>query len=224
VTGWPSTVEELLAEQLRLAAERPEPWTAEPGCLVGGCFVCFPRGERGPGRAGDRGWAAAALDGEVAVVAGPAGAPYEAGLLALREGPLLEQAVRALRRMPGVLLVNATGRDHPRRAGLALHLGALLDVPSVGVTHRTLLARGDWPPDRRGASSPLLLDGERVGCWLRTRPGTRPLAVHAAWRTDPDVAVEVVLAAADGTRTPAPLRSARRAARAARAADRRDAG
>jgi deoxyribonuclease V len=219
VDVWPSSVEDLVAEQLRLAAETPELWSTTVGFRVGGCFVCFPRGAHGPGRPGDSGWAAAAVDHEIAVVRGVAAAAYEAGLLALREGPLLAQAVQALRRPPDVLLVNATGRDHPRRAGLAVHLGAVLDLPTVGVTHRPLLAEGPWPDDDQGASSPLLVDGARVGSWLRTRPGTRPLAVHAAWRTAPDVAIEVVLSASNGARTPTPLRRARRAAREARTAD-----
>jgi deoxyribonuclease V len=117
-----------------------------------------------------------------------------------------------------VLLVDATGRDHPRRAGLALHLGAVLDLPTVGVTHRPLLADGSWPDDEPGARTPLVLEGGVVGYWVRTRPGTRPLAVHAAWRTEPETAVEVVLSALAGHRAPEPLRRARRAARAARAA------
>jgi deoxyribonuclease V len=152
-------------------------------------------------------------------VAGRAAAPYEPGLLALREGALLEAAGGALAEPPEVLLVDATGRDHPRRAGLALHLGAVLDVPTVGVTHRPLVAEGPWPPDERGARSPLLLDDELVGYWLRTRPGTRPLAAHAAWRTDAEAAAGVVLAASR-LRTPEPLRQARRRARDARAASR----
>jgi deoxyribonuclease V len=147
---------------------------------------------------------------------GTAPASYEAGLLALREGPVLEAAVRGLSSPPEVLLVNATGRDHPRRAGLAVHLGAVLDLPTLGVTHRPLVARGDWPADERGARTPLVLDGELVGYWLRTRPGTRPLAVHAAWRTDSDTAVEIVLAHS-AARTPEPLRHARRVGRTARA-------
>jgi deoxyribonuclease V len=150
-------------------------------------------------------------------VTGTAGAPYEAGLLALREGRLLEQAVRALPRRPDVLLVDATGRDHPRRAGLALHLGAVLEVPTVGVTHRGLVAAGAWPPDEQDATSALLLGGELAGRWVRTRRGRRPLAVHAAWRTDPETAAEVVLACTKGVRTPEPLRRARMAARLARA-------
>lgn len=155
-----------------------------------------------------------------AVLAGTASGPYEPGLLALREGPLLEAAVRDLPEQADVLLVNAAGRDHPRRAGLALHLGAVLGLPSVGVTHRPLLAASagnQWPPDRYGASSPLIIDGDVVGFWLRTRAGVRPLAVHAGWRTTPEVAAEVVLKTWCARRTPEPIRQARRLARLARA-------
>jgi deoxyribonuclease V len=194
----------------------------EAAPAVGACVVCFPRGGAGPGAEGDPAWAAAAMVRgrrrlAEAVVAGRAGAPYAAGLLALREGPVLEAAARALDAAPDVVLVDASGRDHPRRAGLALQLGAILDLPTVGVTHRPLLAEGAWPDDARGATTDLLLDGERVGVWLRTRPGARPLAVHAGWRTGVDVAVDVVLAATGRHRTPEPLRRARHLARTARA-------
>jgi Endonuclease V len=87
-----------------------------------------------------------------------------------------------------------------------------LDLPTVGV-NRPLLATGEWPSEERDAEQPLLLARKRVGSWLRTRPGTRPLAVHAAWRTDPETALTIVRA----SRTPEPLRLARRAARTARA-------
>lgn len=195
--------------QEELARAAPPPWRPTEQMAIGGCFVCFERGPSGPGRKGESAWAAAALGGETAVVTGEAGDAYEAGLLALREGPLLEAAVRALRQRPDVLLVDATGRDHPRRAGLALHLGAVLDLPTVGVTHRPLLAEG--------AEGPLRIGDEHVGYWLCTREGTRPLAVHAAWRTDPETAVAVVTASLGRTRTPEPLRAARTAARSARA-------
>jgi deoxyribonuclease V len=221
VHEWPATAEELIQAQEELARGQPRPWQPAAELAVSGCFVCFVRGKTGPGTPGDPAWAAAALIRgrrlvASAVVGGEAGAAYERGLLALREGPLLEAAVRRLGERPGVLLVNATGRDHPRRAGLALHLGALLDVPTVGITHRLLLAKGEWPADERGASSPFRLEGETVGYWLRTRRGTRPLAAHAAWRTDAEAAVAVVAALAGRTRTPEPLRQARRLARAAR--------
>jgi len=217
VRQWPRTREALIEEQLRVAALDPELWRFEPGARVGGVFVCFARGGTGPGHASDPAWAAACVGEEWVVVPGVAGAPYEPGLLALREGPLLEAAVRALANPPDVLLVDATGRDHPRRAGLALHLGAVLDVPTIGVTHRPLVAEGAWSADERGACSPLLLEGDLVGYWLRTRAKTRPLAVHAAWRTEPVTVAEVVLSASQ-VRTPEPLRRARRRARSARAA------
>jgi deoxyribonuclease V len=222
---WPSDTDELIALQGSLAAAPAPDLSFDPAAPIGGCFVCFARGGTGSGTAGDPAWASAALTrrGRVqstVVVAGASGGPYLAGLLALREGALLEAAVRSLPYPPAVLLVDGTGRDHPRRAGLALHLGAALGLPTVGVTHRPLLAAGQWPAVERGASSPLLLDGDLVGYWLCTRPGTRPLAVHAAWGTDPGLAVEVVLAATRRPRTPEPLRAARRAARRARAAAR----
>jgi deoxyribonuclease V len=113
-----------------------------------------------------------------------------------------------------VLLVDATGRDHPRRAGLALHLGAVLDLPTVGVTHRPLRAVGSEPGPERGDSAPLELEGEEVARWVRTRPRIRPVVAHAAWRTTP-AAVDVVVRAALA-RTPEPLRVARQAARTAR--------
>jgi deoxyribonuclease V len=213
---WPRTREELIEEQERLAALNPPPWHPDPNARIGGVFVCFARGGTGPGQAGDPAWAAAFVDDEAAVVQGEAGALYEPGLLALREGPLLEAAVRALKNPPDVLLIDGTGRDHPRRAGVALHLGAVLDIPTVGVTHRPLVAEGDWPPDEQGANTPLVLEGERVGHWLRTREGTRPLAVHAAWKTDADTAVDVVRRVSRA-RTPEPLRQARRHARTTRA-------
>lgn len=101
-----------------------------------------------------------------------------------------------------------------------MHLGSVLDVPTVGVTERPLIAEGDWPPDERGATSPLVLSGELVGYWLRTRRRVRPVAVHAAWRTDPEIAAEIVLASARRARTPEPIRRARHLARVARGAAR----
>jgi deoxyribonuclease V len=125
--------------------------------------------------------------------------------------------VRALPIVPEVLVVNATGRDHPRRVGLALHLGVVLGLPTIGVTTRPLVAQGDWPTDQRAATAPLLLAGEVVGCWVRTRAGAKPVAVHAAWQTGAQDAVQVVLAATRRARTPEPLRRARTLARTRRA-------
>lgn len=218
---WPEDAGSLRVEQARLGAVREAVWAAGADPVVGGVWACFPRGAGGPGAEGDPAWAASVTvrGGSVvgrAVLPGRTGSSYVPGLMALRIGSLLEEAVRALPRPPAVLLLDATGRDHPRRAGLARHLGAVLGLPTVGVTHRPLLAGGDWPADVRGATGPLLIGDEVVGCWLRTRPGTRPLAVHPGWRTDLETAVELVLCTTGRQRTPEPLRRARELARLAR--------
>jgi deoxyribonuclease V len=221
---WPETAEELIAAQVRIGGMDPTRWRAsEVAALrIASAWVCFARGASDSGAAGDPAWAAAVMMCgqrmiEHAVVYRAAAAGYSPGLLGLRIGPLLCEAVARLARSWDVLLVDATGRDHPRRAGLALHLGAVLDQPSVGVTNRALVAAGAWPEDTTGAAAPLLLDGETVGFWLRPRAGTRPIAVHAGWRTDPNTALTVVMACTRGMRTPFPLRQARRIARQARA-------
>jgi deoxyribonuclease V len=222
---WPATAHELVQLQHALGESTPERWQP-PTTLrrIGACFVCFEP-VQGTGAPGDAGFAAAAVTYRRRVLAGvtisgPAGGPYLPALLALREGPLLEQAVRALPIMPEVLMVNATGRDHPRHAGLAVHLGAVVGLPTIGVTTRPLLAHGEWPADRPGATAPLRLGGQVVGCWVRTRAGAKPVAVHAAWETDAQDAVQVVLAATRRARTPEPLRRARRMARTRRAQSR----
>jgi deoxyribonuclease V len=252
---WPATDEELVALQLRLAgtaeiAVEFDPWSLPASALVGGCFVAFARGEAGPGRPGDRAWAAAVVmrvdehlldphrrtdrhlrgasgDGKPrqaddvvtqAVVAQRVRASYTPGLLALREGPVLAATVAALDVSPDVLLVDATGVDHPRRAGLAIHLGAVTGIPTVGVTQQPLVASGPLPDElRRGAMTPLTLDGRCVGYWLCAHTGARPVVAHAGWRTTAETAAQLALAAStEGARTPVPLQDARRVAREAR--------
>jgi deoxyribonuclease V len=219
---WPADASSLVARQNELAFLAPDPVVLDPGgALVGGCWVCLPRGLTGPGTDHDPAWCAVmAMQRwklvEQRIVQGTTRAPYVPGLMALRLGPLMEQAVRTLRQRPDVLLLDATAGDHPRRAGLALHLGVELDLPTIGVTHRPLTAAGDWPADQRGATSPLRIGNSIVGCWLRTQPGVRPLAVHPGWRIDLATAVEVVLELTRRHRTPEPLRRARQLARRAR--------
>jgi len=221
-SSWPVTESDLVALQTAVAEFTPRPWDPKATPLVAGCFVCFPRGGHGPGAAGDPAVAASAalLNGRIVAtyaVHGTAGAPYAPGLLALREGALLAVAVDCLDPKPDVVLLDATGRDHPRRAGLATHLGWALDLPTIGVTHRPLLASGGWPADVAGAVSPLRIGNEVVGYWLRTRTGVRPLAVHAAWRTTAEAACDVMRPLCR-MRTPEPIRQARRIARTERSA------
>lgn len=219
--GWPDGAGELAALQQRLAAARPSPWEAKGSPVVGASAVCFSRGAEPPDEAAQRGWAAASRkrpgsQASVVVVEGAGEAAYRPGLLALREGRLRHDALEALSALPDVLIVDATGRDHPRQAGLALHLGAVVGVPTVGATDRPLVATAAQPDEHRGATAPLWLAGEVVGHACRTRAGTRPVCVSAGWRTTPDVAAAVVIGAATRARTPQPLREARREVRAAR--------
>jgi len=253
--SWPSSGEALVELQCRLASEaeavlQANPWTLSVGPVIGGCFVAFARGEAGPGKPGDRAWAAAVawraddassgrsratdrhLRGALsaglprraddvvaqAVVAQRVAAAYVPGLLALREGPVLAAAVAALDLQPDVLLVDATGLDHPRRAGLAVHLGAVAGIPTVGVTRRLLIASGTLPELQRGALTPVHFGGRCVGFWVCTRTGARAVIAHAGWRTTPETAAQTVLAAStEAARTPVPLQEARRVAREARA-------
>ncbi|HEY6106020.1 MAG TPA: endonuclease V [Anaeromyxobacteraceae bacterium] len=223
MTAWPSTGEALEREEARLLAAPPEPWPL-PEALgaVAACAVVYGRGRAGRGEAGEAAFAAAALwrGGRAvatAAVTGPAPAPFEFGRLALREGPLLEAAVRRLPERPEVLLVHAGGRDHPRRCGLAVVLGAALDLPAAGVTGEPLRATGAPPARPAGSLSPLLLDGDLVACWVRTRAGARPVVAHAGWRVAAETAAALVLACARGRRLPEPLRLALEAARLERA-------
>jgi deoxyribonuclease V len=153
-----------------------------------------------------------------AVIASRVPAAYVPGLLARREGPILAEAVSALAAAPQVVMVDATGSDHPRRAGLATHIGYVLGIPSVGVTSRPLVGAGQWPLLVRGSMSPLLLNGDVVGYWVCTRSHVRPVVAHAGWRTDARTAAELVHAASsEAARAPIPLQEARRVAREARA-------
>jgi deoxyribonuclease V len=219
---WPTDAESLMNYQQQLASAAPQQVILDPStAMIAGCWVCFPRGLVGPGTDHDSAWCATVimLRGrmiEQQMINGSTSAPYVPGLMALRIGPLMEQTVRALSGRPDLLLLDATARDHPRRAGLALHLGAELDIPTIGVTHRPLVAGGEWPSEERGATSPLLLNDSVVGCWLRTQSGVRSLAVHPGWRVDLATAVDVVTFLTRRRRTPEPLRRARQLARRTR--------
>lgn len=252
--GWPESDEELVELQGRLATAAASILTADPWLpssdrpILGGCFIAYARGTAGPGRTGDRAWAAAVawrrnavdpsnrktdhhLRGVVtpgrprqaddvlaqSIVASRSPCPYVPGLLARREGPVLACALASLEVRPEVLLVDASGIDHPRGAGLAVQLGAVANLPTVGVTRRPLVAIGAEPELRRGSVAPLAVDGRCVAFWVCTRTGARPIVAHAGWRTSAEIAMRIVLdASSPGARTPVPIQEARRVAHEAR--------
>jgi len=143
---------------------------------------------------------------------GPLEFPYRSGLLSWRELPLILAAVARLRTRPDVYLVDGMGRMHPRRFGLACHLGLWLDAPTVGVGKTRLLGTYEPLAVERGAQQPVCQRGEELGRVLRTRSGVKPLFVSVGHRVNLVAAAALVLACAPRYRLPEPLRVAHRAA------------
>ena len=144
---------------------------------------------------------------------------YVPGYLGFREAPALVVAWERMAEKPGLLFVDGHGRAHPRRCGIATHLGVLLDVPTIGVAKSLLCGRvegvlGDAP----GATAPLVDRGELVGMALRTRARALPVYVGTGHRVSIATAVAWVLALSEGRRLPLPIRLAHDAANAARRA------
>lgn len=159
-------------------------------------------------------WAAVVLlsvpDGrlvESATAAGPPHFPYVPGYLSFREGPLLLAAFKRLRERPDLCLFDGQGLAHPRRFGLACHLGVLLDLPSVGCAKSLLVGKYDEPGPARGDWSPLRVNGDVVGAVLRTRSGVKPVFVSPGHRIGVRQAVRWVLACSR-FRVPEPIRLA----------------
>jgi len=225
---WPDSQVELISLQNRIAKEPATPFVySGEDLLVGGVYVCFKRGGHGVGNAMDEGWAGASLfHGQnlvkTAVLKGYSQGPYSPGLLAIREGKMMHDAIIALGSRPEVLLVNATGIDHPRGCGLAFHLGYALGIPSIGVTLRPLVATGALPENRKGAHSFLYYNDKVVAVYLRVKKDVRPLVVHPGFRTDLDTAIRLVLAYTRHTLTPEPIRVARQVARETRSKEQKD--
>ncbi|MGW9436239.1 endonuclease V [Streptomyces sp. NPDC055607] len=119
---------------------------------------------------------------EEATAVGRVSFPYVPGLLAFREVPTVLAALGALTADPGLLVCDGYGLAHPRRFGLASHLGVLTGRPSVGVAKNPFTFAYEQPGPARGDASPLLADGEEVGRAVRTRAGVKPVFVSVGHR------------------------------------------
>ena len=139
--------------------------------------------------------------------------PYIPGLLAFREGPVALAAYERLTIQPDLLLFDAHGYAHPRRMGLASHLGVYLDRPSIGCAKSRLTGKYEEPGPESGAWSPLLSRGEEIGRVVRTKARTKPIFVSVGYRVTLPLAVEVVLRCVRGYRLPEPTRIADRLTR-----------
>ncbi len=142
----------------------------------------------------------------------PVSFPYVPGLLAFREGPIVLAALEQLEDRPDVLMFDAQGMAHPRRMGLATHLGVLLDVSAVGCAKSRLCGVYVEPNEQRGSWTPLIDGDEVVGAVVRTRDDVRPVFVSVGHRIDLKAAVALVLACATRYRLPEPTRWAHRVA------------
>lgn len=144
--------------------------------------------------------------------------PYIPGLLAYREAPLCLAAIRGLGLIPDLVLVDGHGRAHPRRAGIACHVGVALGRPTIGVAKSILTGRHGPLGAERGSTAPLVADHEVIGMAVRTRRGVRPVYVSVGHLITLREAVEWTLRTTTRYRLPEPSRLAHRLAQhAARA-------
>ncbi len=144
----------------------------------------------------------------------PADFPYVPGLLSFREVPVLLDALEALNDGPDLILCDGQGIAHPRRFGLACHIGVLTDIPTIGVAKSRLIGEHAEPGPRKGDWTPLMDGREMIGAVLRTRPGTRPLYVSPGHRITLRTALRRVMDCVTRYRLPETTRWADRLASA----------
>ncbi len=213
--GWPGDVTAAEAMQLRLRRQVDlANHVADPGS-VAGLDVSYAKNS-------DRVVAAAVVIDvvtlatvESALVDGEATVPYAPGLLGFREVPLLAEALSRLARPPDVLVCDGFGLAHPRRFGLACHLGVVTGIPAFGVAKTPFLASFDDPGPHRGDFSALADGGEVLGRVVRTRDRVKPVFVSVGHRIDLDTATALTLRLCAGFRLPETTRRADHLSRAA---------
>ncbi len=136
--------------------------------------------------------------------------PYVPGLLSFRETPVLMAAFRKLRTEPDLILIDGHGRAHPRRFGIACHVGVIFDKPTIGCAKSLLVGEHGALGLRRGSTASMMDRGEQVGVALRTRDGVKPIYVTQGHRISLAGAVKIVGQCLDGFRIPKPTREADR--------------
>lgn len=150
--------------------------------------------------------------GESSVIRQPTRFPYVPGLLSFREAPAVLEALRRLKSAPDLILYDGQGIAHPRRIGIASHVGLLTGIPSIGVAKTRLIGEHDEVPDERGAWVPLTDRDEVIGAVLRTRTGAKPLYVSTGHRVCLETAIRWVMACVTRYRLPETTRWAHRLA------------
>ena len=149
---------------------------------------------------------------ETVLASQPTSFPYIPGLLAFREGSVLEEAFRKLKNEPDAFIFDGMGRAHPRRMGIATHLGLWLQKPTIGCGKTLLAGRYMEPAEERGASAILMDRNETIGVILRTRPRVKPVFISPGHLIDLDSSVELIMRCTTKYRLPEPIRAAHKAA------------
>jgi deoxyribonuclease V len=149
---------------------------------------------------------------EWAIARQPTRYPYVPGLLSFREIPAVLAAMEKLSVLPDMLLCDGQGIAHPRRLGIASHLGILLDLPTIGVGKSRLLGSYEEPGEEKGAWQPLYDKGEEIGCVLRSRSRVKPLFVSPGHRVSLASARQWVMQCVTRYRLPETTRWAHRLA------------
>ena len=138
--------------------------------------------------------------------------PYIPGLLSFREGPVLEEAFGRLQAEPDVFLFDGMGIAHPRRIGIASHMGLWLGRPTIGCGKTLLTGRYKDLGEDKGSAAPLVHKGETIGVALRTRTAKNPMFISPGHLADIPTAAECVLRCSPNFRLPEPIRLAHNAA------------
>jgi len=134
--------------------------------------------------------------------------PYVPGFLSFREGHSIISAILRLRHIPDVIIVDGQGIAHPRRLGIASHIGVLLDIPTIGCAKSRLVGDYSEPGEDKGRWSPLIYKGEQVGAVLRTRDNVRPVFVSPGHLIDLPSSIAILLQCLTRYRIPEPIRMA----------------
>jgi deoxyribonuclease V len=145
---------------------------------------------------------------DYAIARRPTTFPYVPGFLSFRETPAVLAAIEQLRVRPDLLICDGQGIAHPRRFGIACHVGLLAGIPAIGCAKSLLVGRHAPVPDERGATVPLTHRGEQVGVALRTRPGTKPVFISVGHRIALGTAIEYVMSCTTKYRLPETTRAA----------------
>lgn len=145
---------------------------------------------------------------ETAIARRPTSFPYVPGFLSFREIPALLDALEQISTIPDLILCDGQGIAHPRRFGIACHLGLIVNIPTIGVAKSLLVGKHQEVPDLKGSWQPLLHRGETIGAVLRTRIGTKPVYVSPGHRVSLLTAIDYVLRCTPKYRLPETTRIA----------------